>query len=93
MNERIKQLAEQSWVDNFGPEGFMDPEKFAELIVLECVATIANDTANYPGEGMMAYYQGVQDSVRAIKKHFGLDGMSTEDKKTLIKELLGVKND
>ncbi len=36
MNERIQQLAEQSWVDNFGPEGFMDPEKFAELIVREC---------------------------------------------------------
>jgi len=36
MNERIQELAEQSWVNNFGPQGFMDPEKFAELIVEEC---------------------------------------------------------
>ena len=45
-----------------------DAEKFAELLVKECVATIANDTANYPGEGMMAYYQGVQDAVKSIQK-------------------------
>jgi len=75
MNERIRQLAKQA---GFMPDNFISRwedefEKFTELIVGECVATIANDTANYPGEGMMAYYQGVQDSARAIKKHFGVE--------------------
>jgi hypothetical protein len=41
MNERIKELAEQCWDKR--PEGQLhfDNEKFAELIVRECVA-IAN---------------------------------------------------
>ena len=82
MNERIEKLAEQArlYADSMYPSGLdiakwgpAYQEKFAELIVGECVATIANDTANYPGEGMMAYYQGVQDSARAIKKHFGVE--------------------
>jgi len=81
MNERIRELAEQAEIYageliDEGADYDQYPryytEKFAELIVGECVATIANDTANYPGEGMMAYYQGVQDSARAIKKHFGV---------------------
>jgi hypothetical protein len=33
----------------------------------------------------------LKKNAKQIKKHFGVDGMSTEDKKTLIKELLGVK--
>ena len=44
MNERIKELAEQAWnyVDNQNPyasdEHEMFQEKFAELIVQECIA-------------------------------------------------------
>ena len=49
-------------------------KKFAELIVRECITTIANDTANWQGdEGTMAYYQGVQDAVKSIRKHFGVE--------------------
>jgi len=48
-------------------------EKFAELIVRECINGIANDTANYEGVGMMSYYQGVQDAVKSIRKHFGVE--------------------
>jgi len=85
MNERIRELAvmanpsskeiyeADNWQYNCAAWDSANLEKFAELIVGECVATIANDTANYPGEGMMAYYQGVQDSARAIKKHFGVE--------------------
>ncbi len=76
MNERIEDIARQCmsmrfFVDTASEE--FDYKKFAELIVKECVATIANDTANYQGEGMMAYYQGVQDSGKSIKQHFGVD--------------------
>ena len=84
MNERYKTLwneaakleSDTSWE---GQTKFM--EKFAELIVRECV-------------GIADEYDGVGSTiVSRIKEHFGVDGMSTEDKKTLIKELLGVKND
>jgi len=79
MNKRIQQLALESgaWHQVYDQKRFMvdgnfDVAKFAELIVGECIDTIVRDTANYPGEGMMSYYQGVQDSARAIKEHFGI---------------------
>ena len=86
MNERIRELAEQATkkYDRLGNEiPFAQPdlEKFAELIVKECVS-ICEDHPAWTGRMI-----GNQ-----IKEHFGVDGMSTEDKKTLIKELLGVKN-
>jgi hypothetical protein len=40
MNERIKQLVEQATInigDEFHPIDFFDKEKFAELIVRECL--------------------------------------------------------
>lgn len=82
MNERIRELWEKAAESTAAyPSGqnnswetqvnFLD--KFAESIVKECAAIIANDTANYQEEGMMAYYQGVQDSVKSIRKHFGVE--------------------
>jgi hypothetical protein len=56
--------------------------KFAELIVRECM-TVARGA-----DGLDATHEAWY----LIEQHFGI-GMSTEDKKTLIKELLGVKND
>ena len=53
--------------------------EFAELIVGECCQKLEDD--------------GMVEVAIEMKQHFGLEGMSTEDKKTLIKELLGVKND
>jgi hypothetical protein len=35
----------------------------------------------------------LKKNAKQIKQHFGVDSMSTEDKKNLIKELLGVKNE
>lgn len=80
MNKRIQQLALESgaWHQVYDEKRFMvdsnfDIEKFAELIVRECINGIANDTANYEGVGMMSYYQGVQDAVKSIRKHFGVE--------------------
>ena len=76
MNERIRELATEVGISVdylTNTKQIVLLEKFAELIVRECVATIANDTANYPGEGMMAYYQGVQDAGKSIKQHFGVE--------------------
>ena len=94
MNERIKELAKEAgsvadatyakapdaiWLREYN-------KKFAELIVQEC-AQVAHNTQYKHSPA-----HTVGDCATAIKEHFGV-GMSTEDKKTLIKELLGVKND
>jgi hypothetical protein len=83
MNERIQELAEQAReyattrhpVSNIilSVNSDLFEQKFAELIVRECINGIANDTANYEGVGMMSYYQGVQDAVKSIRKHFGVE--------------------
>jgi len=77
MNERIKQLAHEAGLPTYNPEGIPTKlEKFAELIVKECCQKLEDD--------------GMVEVAIEMKQHFGV-GMSTEDKKTLIKELLGVK--
>lgn len=84
MNERIRELwikaaREDSDPDNWDTqEQFI--ERFAELIIKETLE-VARAGIEY-GDGMET----------AVYTYFGI-GMSTEDKKTLIKELLGVKND
>jgi hypothetical protein len=90
MNERIKKLAEQAGFLNKDEESI---EYFAELIIEECVeiADKSNQGSKSSNEGTEFYYNA--DIGDKIKQHFGINGMSTEDKKTLIKELLGVKND
>jgi len=101
MRERIKELAEQAGPmqevltkiseqnDDKGPRyvkniGLLDfqLEKFAELIVRECAGLFEIEWGEEKLTGNDVGY--------VVKKHFGVDGMSTEDKKTLIKELLGV---
>ena len=81
MNERIRKLAVQSHAKGntlhyYNPEFI---EKFAELIVRECISALDQD-------------DGATHHSELLLEHFGVS-MSTEDKKTLIKELLGVKNE
>jgi len=94
MNDRIYTLATRAWMTEQGsnrdpiiPREFID--KFAELIVRECVESLWTEEC-YNSD--LALEEFERNSAK-IKQHFGVDGMSTEDKKTLIKELLGVKND
>ena len=63
MNERIKALAAQAWVDNDQLDacGYTDLEKFAELIVQEC-ADISNQAER------QCQHPGTQ-----ILKHFGVE--------------------
>lgn len=91
MNERIRELAVQAgFYANPDVEKF---EKFAELIMKECIDIIDPKTGTKWIKDQTQEEFWKNQSVHLIKEHFGLDGMSTEDKKTLIKELLGVKND
>jgi hypothetical protein len=70
MNERILKLAEQAGMlrDKFGlyhdardPDDGVDLEKFAELIVRECITVV--DECNLVDD----------DPIANIKNHFGLD--------------------
>ena len=60
---------------------------FVAIAVYDCIDVCKSRVGNSD------YNTGRLHCVSDIKERFGIDGMSTEDKKTLIKELLGVKND
>ena len=73
MNERIKELEKQCWshrVNGRLVDGQLhfDTQKFAELIVRECIDIIAPYTVRMsrPGE---EYLHPIQE----IKKHFGVE--------------------
>jgi hypothetical protein len=79
MNERIRELAEQatSIVEMVGPEGYtssyanFDREKFAQLIVQECVQACINEGKTYEIESAGEYSSNLYAT--AIKKHFGVE--------------------
>ena len=77
MNKRIKELYEQSFLTddyvNVGINGVelgikFDPEKFAELIVQDCIDIISPYTVKMsrPGEEYL-------HPITEIKKHFGVE--------------------
>lgn len=81
----LEKFAAQSLVEHEG-ELIFSKEKFAELIVDDCIEVCKSRVGNSD------YNTGRLHCVSDIRERFEF-GMSTEDKKTLIKELLGVKND
>jgi hypothetical protein len=83
MNERIKLLAEQAdmTVDKFGMffakdkhnEDGVDLEKFAELIVQECMTTIFKESKWYWDKDEFESSNAVQNAARRVKEHFGVE--------------------
>jgi len=64
MNERIRELESQCWEPRqYGPAWF-DSEKFAELIVRECIDCLKPLSRNHSMVG------AAQDT---IKEHFGVE--------------------
>ena len=96
MNERIKNFYDQVGLDfeNFQRVTVTkgDMEKFAELIVRECIGCCEQVISDPVPESVDTWLNGGEQCIQEIKEHFGL-GMSVEDKKQLIKDLLGVSND
>ena len=69
MNARLQQLMDRSFTDEQGER--FDPERFAELIVRECVE-VARRTI-LTGSGVDPdTFTGTVTTVQAIKKHFGI---------------------
>lgn len=74
MNERIRELAEQAYgIDDgkpFHPSALVALEKFAELIVRECVKVV-DDMAD--PEDSERYFWAMQNASQKIKEHFGIE--------------------
>jgi hypothetical protein len=93
MNGRIKQLAAEvgisvEYLNN--TKQWVLIEALAERIVGECIGCCEQVISDPVPESVDTFEQGGIHCIDEIRQHFGI-GMSTEDKKTLIKELLGVK--
>ena len=91
MNKRIRELAHEAGLPTYNPEGVPTKlEKFAELIVRECIGCCEQVISDPVPESVDTWLNGGEQCIQEIKEHFGL-GMSVEDKKQLIKDLLGVQ--
>ena len=75
MNERIRELFEQSGLKHYGEDYFAKTDKFAELIVAECEKAIRAEIAvtDISGEVEKAWEMGMECGVYTIKKHFGVE--------------------
>jgi hypothetical protein len=71
MNERIRQLAEQATInigDEFHPIDFFDKEKFAQLIVQECLKIV--EPTEDSGDEWCVTLKG---TAQEIREHFGVE--------------------
>ena len=74
MNERIRELAHEAGLPTYNPSGVPSKlEKFAELIVRECI-----DTINGVPNGYGDYRNQIEDAMReacvdAVKQKFGVE--------------------
>jgi hypothetical protein len=76
MNERIRELAEQATniVEMVGPQGYtssyanFDREKFAELIVRECLKIVEPDRTS--GD---EWCVTLDETAQSIRQHFGVE--------------------
>jgi hypothetical protein len=70
MNTRIKELAEQCW--DHRPEGQLhfDNEKFADMIVKECIAQCESQNTVITTDIGTEAWGEISDAVEQIKRHF-----------------------
>ena len=81
MNDKIKELAEKcgfrSNPNIYDRNQSFDIEKFAELIVRECISAVEQGLIENPPEGDKSFCQGSVNgcklAVSDIKQHFGVE--------------------
>jgi hypothetical protein len=72
MNERIEELMKQAGTDSSGKwMGVEHAEKFAELIVRECILTIQMGITR-DGHNTEKYLRSIKH-IKQIKEHFGVE--------------------
>ena len=74
MNERIKELAQQAGcsIDGMG-YGEGNVEKFAELIVQECIGCCEQVISDPVPESVDTWLNGGEQCIQEIKQHFGVE--------------------
>ena len=72
MNERIQKLAEQAETKEIGYY-FFDKEKFAELIVRECIGCCEQVISDPVPKSVDTFEQGGIHCMDEIKQHFGVE--------------------
>ena len=73
MSERIRQLARQSGLIQYDTDGKMvDAEKFAELIIQECLLSLEPDPMA-PEIDYIVEEKFYGRSAKKIKRHFGVE--------------------
>ena len=76
MNERIRELVEKSYIyDRQNDSSVFNKEKFAELIVQECIAELESVKVNEYRTDVydIGYDDGLTQAVETIKEHFGVE--------------------
>ena len=75
MNERIKELAEESYNEFYNIH--IDLKKFAELIVRECIVKAEEEAERYLGfpnlENADMYAKVMYNYQELLKEHFGVE--------------------
>jgi hypothetical protein len=70
MNERIRELVDQSYIyDKQNDSSFFNKEKFAKLIIGSCIQEIENQSMNSNDE----WEYGLRVAEGAIREHFGVE--------------------
>ena len=73
MNERIKELLEQAGVKYTIMPKDTVYEKFAELIVEECMTTVLKESKWYWDRDEFESSNAIQNAARRLKEHFGVE--------------------
>ena len=82
MNQRIRELALQAkfYADENNAHYLQNPhwietfeEKFAELIVAECMTTVLKESKWYWDKDEFESSNAIQNAARRLKEHFGVE--------------------
>jgi hypothetical protein len=80
MNERIKELVDQATSHMLGRPPYdslafdvFDKEKFAELIVRECVGRVTSKANGWGDMTGFAIKESILDCANDLKQHFGVE--------------------
>jgi len=74
MNERIRELIKQATeCYSNGQERTFDKEKFAELIVRECVDRVTSKANGWGDMTGFAIKESILDCAKDLKEHFGVE--------------------
>ena len=74
MNKRIQELAHEAGLPTYNPDGIPTKlEKFAELIVRECIGCCEQVISDPVPESVDTWLNGGEQCIDEIKQHFGVE--------------------